>query len=169
LQNSCGVDMPCIMRGQIAPYAAGVISTSARGQLGWRDSDGDGVLDPLDTAAGLTVWRSAFRLAGDTMTWNLAGVAQDYAYPSPSRVGTTINTVQSVECQVDGGLWNALSAADGAWDGPQESFAIQTAPLSTATHRVNVRVTNSVGNSTSQVVVVFAPDTNAVYLPQVER
>jgi hypothetical protein len=51
-QNSqygpCASNETSIMRGQIYPFYARSIDSYAAGQLGWRDSDGDNVLDPLD-------------------------------------------------------------------------------------------------------------------------
>ena len=168
-QNACGMDMPCIMRGQVSPYTAGALSTSARGQLGWRDSDGDGILDPLDTAVGLSVWRTGLSEQGDGVIWNLAGVAMDYAYSSPSRADTTINTIQSVEYQVDGGIWRAVTSGDGAWDEPLEPFSFQTGLLSATMHQVNVRAINSVGNSFSYTVQLYPPGPHDIFLPFVVK
>lgn len=46
--GNCAIDEPSIMRGQVWPYRNDTIDEYARGQVGWRDSDGDGILDPVD-------------------------------------------------------------------------------------------------------------------------
>ncbi|HHH42350.1 MAG TPA: hypothetical protein ENK56_10160, partial [Chloroflexi bacterium] len=49
-QNSqagqCAMDLPSIMRGGISPFFSGAIDPYARGQIGWWDTDDDGILDP---------------------------------------------------------------------------------------------------------------------------
>src|SRR3972149_1401197 len=58
-QNSqragCASNLPSIMRGGIYPYTANAIDPHARGQIGWRDSDGDGLFDPVDTTPTFSV------------------------------------------------------------------------------------------------------------------
>lgn len=54
-QNSqfgdCAIDEPSLMRGQVWPFQMGDLDYYARGQVGWRDSDCDGILDPVDSVA----------------------------------------------------------------------------------------------------------------------
>lgn len=45
---ACSSNVDSIMRGGVYPFSNGLIDFYARGQLGWRDSDGDGVLDPIE-------------------------------------------------------------------------------------------------------------------------
>lgn len=55
-QNSqygdCAMDEASLMRGGTASFGRGALDYYARGQVGWRDSDCDGVLDPVDGVAG---------------------------------------------------------------------------------------------------------------------
>ena len=46
--NSCDSDVASIMRSQVAPFTNNAIDDYAKGQLGWRDTDSDGVLDPIE-------------------------------------------------------------------------------------------------------------------------
>jgi len=55
-QNSqfgdCASDEPSLMRSGTLPFRRGDLDYYARGQVGWRDSDCDGVLDPVDSTIG---------------------------------------------------------------------------------------------------------------------
>ena len=78
----------------------------------------------------------------------------------------TINTVASVNYQVDGGLWQPASPDDGAWDEALETFTFETGVLSTDFHTVTVQAHNSVGNTSSYVVEMHQSHT---YLPLVAK
>ena len=54
-QEVCGLNVSSIMRGQISPFVAGAMAGSTRAELGWRDSTGTGILDPVNTAVTLAV------------------------------------------------------------------------------------------------------------------
>ena len=47
--NNCGSRFICIMLEPLAAYSANAIDASALGQVGYRDSDGNGTPDPIDT------------------------------------------------------------------------------------------------------------------------
>ena len=163
--RACGMDEACIMRGQVAPYTQEAVSPSARGQIGWRDSDDDGILDPVDTDVGLSVLFSGSRSSPEGASWAFSGVAIDYPWDSTYRpADVTINSVASVEYQVDGGLWQPASADDGVWDEALEPFTFETGVLSTDVHTVTVQAYNSVGNTSSYVV-----EMRQTYLPFVMK
>jgi hypothetical protein len=167
--GDCGMDQPCIMRGQVAPYALAAASPSARGQIGWRDSDGDHILDPVDTAPGLSVLSSGSQSTPAGVSWTLSGVAFDYPLGSAQRTDVTINTVTAVECRVDGGVWQPAYADDGAWDEDFEEFTCDAGVLSTGPHTVAVQAHNSVGNTTSHDLQISQTEWHKVYLPYVIR
>lgn len=55
-QNSqfgdCASNEPSLMRSGTVPFKRGDLDYYARGQVGWRDGDCDGVLDPVDSSIG---------------------------------------------------------------------------------------------------------------------
>ena len=165
----CGVGVPCIMRGQIAPYTSGAVSASARQQLGWRDSDGDGLFDPVDTAVGLSVWTAEHGTSSLGASWRIAGYAVDYPWPSPTRTDVTINRVEQVQFQVDGGVWHNAACDDGLCDEPYETFSFSTGPLSEEAHMVTVRAVNSVGNAIEHELEVKPLGFYRIHLPLVVK
>ncbi|MBK9710032.1 MAG: hypothetical protein IPO81_01660 [Kouleothrix sp.] len=143
--NSCGTQLGSIMLEPLSAYQAGQIDPSALGQLGYRDSDGDGIPDPLDTTptAQLQIDRPA---GGGRPT--LAGHVIDQPYLSPFDRPTTINTITRAEYQVDGGEWFVLPPQDGAYDSASEPIA-WTLPLYDGRHTIRLRAANSLGARSS--------------------
>jgi hypothetical protein len=93
-----------MMRSQVYPYQAKAVDPYARGQVGWRDSDGDGILDPMDTtlsASGVTYVANA----GRPNVLTFGGIVQDDPYPSPLRRSTLINKIERVQYHVADGGW----------------------------------------------------------------
>jgi hypothetical protein len=136
------------MRGQIrwslCPYS--------RGQIGWRDSDGDGIFDPADTSIGFTMSTNS-----PGPTYVFTGTATESAYPSPTHRSCTINTLTAVEYRVDGGLWLPATPADGAFNGYEESYSFSVGPLSGGTHTVEARARDIAGNIVSRSVTFGTP------------
>jgi hypothetical protein len=145
LYGSCSSNSTSIMRGQTYPYRVGAIDEFARGQLGWRDSDGDGILDPVDTT--LQVVSSNYTADSEQPNvLTFTGSVQDDPYPSPLRRSTIINRIQQVQYRVGDGDWIDAQAADGAFDAYAEGFAFTTAPLPSGQHNIDLRVTDTFGN-----------------------
>lgn len=163
LYGSCALNESSIMRGQVWPYTNGAIDHYARGQIGWWDSDGDGVLDPVDTSTEVTLTQEAPPEAGQTLTY--LGTARDIPLPSTRRRTTTINRITSMAYRLDGGDWRPASPADADWDSFKESFTIALPPLSEGIYQLDLLVHTSLGGdrivSAADVVVVSAPGSNA--------
>lgn len=161
-QNSqygdCASNEPSIMRGQTWPYRDGVIDEYARGQIGWRDSDGDGILDPVDTTLSVT---SADHVADEEQSniLTFTGSVQDDPYPSPSRRSIIINTIDQVQYRVTGGEWTDTQPLDGAFDSYAEGFTFTPPPLPTGNLAFDLRVIDSFGNElTSTLATVSVVD-----------
>jgi hypothetical protein len=152
-QSGCASNVSSIMRGGIYPFAANAIDPYASGQIGWHDSDHDGIFDPVDTLPSLTIDSTA----RDADTWRYAGHAFDSPYPSPLRPAATTNDV-SVEYRVGGGEWMPAVPADGSFDSPDESFTLSVSPYSSGNHRVTFRARNTVGNVSVATAYIVVPD-----------
>lgn len=150
----CASNVPSIMRGGISPYAANAIDPYARGQIGWRDSDGDGIYDPVDTIPTLTI--TASTQAGNV--WSYAGRATDDPYPSTLRPAVTINEVV-VEYSIDGGKWTLTQPADGAYDSPDEPFTLTLQLADSGNHHVGLRARTGANGVSGQVdFIAVVPD-----------
>ncbi len=141
------------MRGGVYPFAASAIDPYASGQIGWHDSDHDGIFDPVDTLPSLTIDSTARN--GDT--WRYAGHAVDTPYPSPLRPAATINDV-SVEFSLGGSEWMPAVPADGSYDSPDELFTLTVSPSVSGNHRVAFRARNTVGNVSVATAYLVVPD-----------
>ncbi|HDQ71699.1 MAG TPA: hypothetical protein ENN19_06335 [Chloroflexi bacterium] len=147
-QNSqygdCASDQPSIMRGQVTPYTNEALDAYARGQIGWRDSNGNGLLDPLDTTISL----SNIKVVTDGLVSNVltvTGNLLDEPFPSPLRRSVTINTITGIQYQADGETWIDVPAADGAFDSYSADFTFSTPPIPTGETEILIRATNSAG------------------------
>ncbi|MBE7555321.1 MAG: hypothetical protein HS126_30085 [Anaerolineales bacterium] len=140
--SGCLSNVNSIMRGQIYPYTLGAIDPYAAGQIGWRDSDKDNILDPLDTQLTITlseISRNERQITG-------SGTAQIIPYPSPNRASVTINTLTGVKYRFNAGSWQPALAADGAFDETGETYHIISTPLEPGLHLLEVAAFDSAGN-----------------------
>ncbi len=154
-QNSeygdCTLNGPSIMRGHTQPYTGGQVDEYARGQIGWRDSDGDSILDPVDTTLSVTGSEIVTGVA-QTNVLTYTGSVQDDPYPSPLRRSVSINTIARVQYRVAGGEWMDAQATDGEFDAYAENFTFTTPPLPTGELDIDLRVLDSAGNELIQTI-----------------
>jgi hypothetical protein len=139
--NGCGSRFICIMLEPLTAYPTGAIDASALGQVGYRDSDGDGTPDPIDTApsADALLFQP---VDGGRPTVRVS--ATDQPFPSPTGQSLTINTITRIEYRADGGEWLALPPADGTYNSSIEATTA-TLPLYDGQHNLEFRAINSVG------------------------
>ena len=124
--NNCGSQFICIMLEPLAAYPADAIDASALGQVGYRDSDGDGTPDPLDTKPSTD---ALIYQPSDGGRPVVKVSATDQPFPSPAGQSVTINTILRVEYRADGGEWLALPPTDGAYNSSNESASCHAAAL----------------------------------------
>jgi hypothetical protein len=154
-QNSqygdCASNVSSIMRGGTWPYQDRAIDEYARGQVGWRDSDSDGILDPVDTT--LSIVDAGYTPASELPNvLTFSGSVEDAPYPSPLRQSSLINTITQIQYRVQGSPWADAQAADGAFDSYTETFAFTTPPLPTGEVSVDLHVVDSAGNELVQLL-----------------
>ncbi|HMQ30695.1 MAG TPA: hypothetical protein PKD53_08190, partial [Chloroflexaceae bacterium] len=140
--GGCGGREPSIMLEPLGAFVAGQVDPSARAQVGYQDSDGDGVIDPLDTAPSIDLAEE--RLAAGSGRPLLSGGSRDLPFPAPHQQQVTLNTIAAVEYRVDGGPWLPVPAADGAYDEAAEAFAFEL-PVYDGVYTVEARAVNSAG------------------------
>jgi hypothetical protein len=103
-QNSeygdCASNEMSIMRLPMA-YASKALDPYAAGQIGWRDSDGDGILDPLDTELSLSITP----LSVDGETAMVSGTVSIIPYPSPFPSERDDNRLVAVQYRFNAGEW----------------------------------------------------------------
>ncbi len=143
--NNCGSRFICIMLEPLAAYPANAIDDSALGQIGYRDSDGNGTPDPIDTKPAADVLLNQPGGSGRPIV-NVKAI--DQPFPSPAGQSVTINTITRIEYRADGGQWVALPPSDGTYDSSTES-ANATLPLYDGQHNLEFRAINSIGASSS--------------------
>jgi PKD repeat protein len=133
-----------------------------REQVGWRDSDGDGIPDILDTFPNTELYAHPDPTPDRTPTFQ--GRARVVPLPTKnpsSRVSCTINTIFGVLYRIDGGWIPYLAqASDGKWDEAVEDFTFTTKTLSVGTHTICATAYNSVrnaGSTSCQTLLIDAP------------
>jgi hypothetical protein len=156
--NNCGTRFISIMLEPLEAYPTKQIDASALGQVGYRDSDGDSLPDPLDTAPTLDLKVSQPPNGGRPV---VTGTATDQPFTTLADEPATINTLARVEYRIDGGGWIALPPADAAYDDAAEQIN-STLPLYDGQHMIELRALNSVGaasplNSASVTVEGVGP------------
>lgn len=134
-------------------------------QLGWRDSDGDGILDIVDTFPNTVLNPYSPDPTNETvLTYSGSVTVTPYPNNNPSGWGgdITINTITSVQFRIDYDAWINANATDGIFDDAAEDFTFTTSSLSSGNHTIETRGNNSVGNAetsySSDTVTIEDPD-----------
>jgi hypothetical protein len=135
-------DLPCIMRGSdamLGAFALGDLCPSTVGQTGLRDTDADTRPDVVDT-------RPAFATQLETTAASGSVTLRGTVTERPRHRGRismgvyfrrdlSIRVPHALQHRIDGGAWQPLTAADGAFGEPSEGWTLTTEAL-TAGHHV---------------------------------
>lgn len=154
--GSCASNVDSIMRGQIYPFIAKAIDPYAAGQIGWRDSDGNNILDPLDTNLSLQV--TELSQTGDEIL--AKGAVTISSFPSPTGVSFTINKISKVQYRVGEGEWQMGQPLDGKFDSISEDFELTATDLPTGWSLFEISAIDSMGNvsnSYTETIAVLDP------------
>jgi len=128
------------------------LSSGTKLQIGWRDTDTDGIHDILDTnpETSLTSY-SPDPTNDDTPTYLGSATVAPYTNNNPYGPGNdvSINTISSVQYRIDAGTWTPAAAIDGTYDEHVEDYTFTTSSLSHGSHTIESYSKNSVGNGDS--------------------
>ncbi len=157
-------DYDCIMRGSngtLAAFAAGDLCPSTRGQTGLRDSDSDTRPDVVDTRPGFST-RLESTAAGGAVTLRGAVVERPRKRGRISggvyfKHDLSIFVPHALRYRVDGGTWQELTAADGAFDEPAEAWTLTTDALTPGHHDLELEGTT--GETVGRTRDLWAGDT----------
>jgi parallel beta-helix repeat protein len=140
-----------------------ILSSGTILQVGWRDTDGDGIQDIVDTNPETTM----STISPDPTYCNqltYTGTATVVAYPNNNPYGShndvTIKTISNVQFRINGGVWQSALAVDYEFNGPQEDFTFTTDVLPEGSYTIEARAVDSVGNvdptpSSDSIVIDF--------------
>ena len=116
----------CIMRGQVNWN----LCSSTKGQVGWRDSDGDGILDAVDTFPDTVLDDPYSPDPTKNSILLYTGTVQDVPLSNSNPKGpgndVSINTITAVQYRIDYGTWYNANSTDGAFDKVTEIFSFAT-------------------------------------------
>ncbi len=157
-------DLPCIMRGSngtLSAFAAGRLCPSTIGQTGLRDGDGDSHPDVVDTRPAFTTRLEATATSGAvTLRGTVAERPRRRGRISTGvyfRRDLSIKVPHELQYRVDGGAWQPLTAVDGAFDEPSETWSLTTEPLTQGHHELEL--VGTTGETAGRTRVLWAGPT----------
>ncbi|MBI4234596.1 MAG: hypothetical protein HY686_09155 [Chloroflexi bacterium] len=125
------------------------LSPGTKLQIGWRDSNGDGIMDILDTTPAVSLQPHPSPTDASSLAYT--GEVEEVPYPNRnpfgSRRSVTINTIKEVRYRVDGGAWRDAQPADGAFNSAEEKFSFTTPDLPVGQHPVEAVAANNLGHA----------------------
>jgi hypothetical protein len=170
-------------------HGTGDPDSTTRLQVGWRDTDGDNIIDPMDTRPSIVFSPYPFNPTSDNpLTYTEGGTRQYRAYENPlspticlnrptdqcfhsyyhdvtpDNPAVTINKIQTVEYRIDGGAWNAATLTGP--DPDYKIYSFTTPTLTGGKHKIEVRTQNSVGlysQIKSDTVTIADPPLNDLF------
>lgn len=157
--DACTSTVSCIMKGE--PIYSSQIEPYTRKQIGWSDSDSDGILDVVDTLPEVFTEREGVTFTGTAKVSPLPN-----ANPFKQGNDLSLNTIAAVEYRVDGGEWIEVEPKDGAFDAPQEEFTF-TLDIAAGEYAVEVRAQDSSGNWSEPTEVAVKVEEKALLTSEI--
>ncbi len=120
------------------------VNPFTHGQIGTADTDGDTIPDILDTLP--LILPTLVQASPTDGAFSFDGALSVDPLESLG-LAITINTISDAKFRLDGQPWESLPALDGVFDGYTEDLAFGLSDLPAGEHTLDLRVTNSVGNT----------------------
>ncbi len=148
--GACASNVASIMRSQVSPYTSKSLDTYARQQVGWRDTDADGIMDIIDFVPVSNLNTYYPDPAYDSTPTFTGSSSTTSTYPNNNQYGLrnaiTINKISNVQYRVDNGSWINALPVDGSFNSSEEDFTFTISSISNGTHTIEVRAQNTAGN-----------------------
>lgn len=186
----CSVSAPAAEPNPRLMYdGSGDPDSTTKLQVGWRDTDNDGIIDPLDTRPSIVFSPYPFNPTTDNpLTYSEGGTRQYRAYENPlapvvclprttdecfysyyydvtpDDLAVTINRITDVEYRVDGGSWSGATLTGS--DPDYKIYSFTTPTLLGGKRKIEVRSRNSVGAYSllkSNTVTIADPPLNDLF------
>jgi len=136
------------------------LSEGTKGQLGWLDSDDDGIPDIVDTLPRIhldpqEISQSRINYTGVAAVTPIQN-KNPYTWNPLGNRNVTINKIEYIEFRVDSGNWTTVTPTDGSFDNAVENFTFVTQELEPGNYTIEVKATNQWGNSgyTNQTIEI---------------
>jgi len=137
--------------GCVMDTTALCLSTGTQQQIGWRDTDGDSILDIIDTNPDTSlIPYIPDPTTSTTLIYSGSAMVVPYPNNNPcwwnSGNNVTINTISNVRYRVNGGGWQNANPVDGFYNSFKEDFTMTIGPLTPGLYTIEAQAQNSVGN-----------------------
>lgn len=140
--GGAGEGLSALMNNTINKHSA-----YSTGQIGWYDSDGDGILDVSDSFPAVSLQLDS--LANGLATFSgQATVSFVRSQQSGFGVGFSVNELTRAEWRLAGQAWQPATPVDGVLDTGVEDITFAVGPLPDGDYTVEARATHNLGNTT---------------------
>ena len=127
----------------IRAFGARTSSEPSLQAIGWRDSDGNGILDVLDTPLTLSPTTGTGTFDMLTKIFTFSGTSSVTTLPNQNPYGSgnniTLNTVDKLQYQLNNGNWITLDATYGGTTNVRVNAAVSLANVAEGQHSIAFR------------------------------
>lgn len=172
-ENFLASQQPSIMgsgTGQATAFAQNITSSASQEMVGWKDSDGDGVMDVLDVPFTLTgsgsydQSTSVYRFKGKSSVTTLAN-KNTFGGPNSNVKynDITINKIRRAEYSLDGGEWTTITDFAAT---PTSTDLDLSIPVIAGQHTLKIRTFDQRTGGSSEIFQATINETGQPTPPQ---
>ena len=154
--GNCTINESSIMRGGVHPYQQKKLDNYAAEQIGWKDSDGDDIIDILDVLPSVAIIsreensNNTHTVSGMAMVGRIKNVNpytdSVHNYYNIKSQNTTINKIDNVWYRLSNGSWQEADASDGTFNSGEENFSFTISGLGQGNYDIDIKTQDSSGN-----------------------